>query len=140
VKGIGPKTALKRMHEWGSLDRSPPDVQAKLPANLQAIREFFLSPPVAGPEEIVTGRFRPEAVRKFLVDERDFASSRVESVVQRRRTLWRYGSRDRSDAAEQHPELRPCLDHTEIRSMDRFQDQPGTIGPEDAVVPARLVS
>ena len=83
VKGIGPKTALKRMHEWGSLDRSPPDVQAKLPANLQAIRGFFLSPPVAEPEEIVTGRFRPEEVRKFLVDERDFAASRVESVVQR---------------------------------------------------------
>src|SRR6267143_548805 len=83
VKGIGPKTALKRLHEWGSLDRSPPDVQAKLPANLQAIREFFLSPPVAEPEEIVTGRFRPEEVRKFLVDERDFAGSRVESVVQR---------------------------------------------------------
>src|SRR5882762_5050807 len=83
VKGIGPKTALKRLHEWGSLDRSPPDVQAKLPANLQDIREFFLSPPVVEPEEIVTGRLRPEEVRKFLVDERDFAASRVESVVQR---------------------------------------------------------
>src|SRR6266705_3505323 len=83
VKGIGPKTALKRLHEWGSLARSPPDFQAKLPANLQTILEFFLSPPAAEPEEIVTGRFRPEEVRKFLVDERDFAASRVESVVQR---------------------------------------------------------
>jgi flap endonuclease-1 len=83
AKGIGPKGAVKRLREWGSLDRSPPDLQATLPANLPAIRDFFLSPPVADPSKVIAGRFSPEGLRKFLCDERDFAASRVESVVQR---------------------------------------------------------
>jgi len=52
IKGIGPKGAAKRLREWGSLDRSPPDIRLKLPENLEAIRSFFLSPPTAPPEEL----------------------------------------------------------------------------------------
>jgi len=83
IKGIGPKGAAKRLREWGSLDRSPPDIRLKLPENLEATRSFFLSPPTAPPEELVSGRFSSEGIRKFLCDERDFAPARVVSVVRR---------------------------------------------------------
>jgi len=46
VKGIGPKTAVRRIREWGSLDAAPADVKAKLPATLEEIRAFFRRPPV----------------------------------------------------------------------------------------------
>src|SRR5205807_93377 len=83
VKGIGPKGAVKRVREWGGLQHAPPEVREKLPDNLDEIRTFFLAPPVFPAENIVMGRFDPEAVRKFLCDERNFAAGRVESVVQR---------------------------------------------------------
>jgi flap endonuclease-1 len=83
VKGIGPKGAVKRLLKWGALQDAPPEVLEKLPVNLDAIRAFFLAPPVSPPESVILGRFDPEAVRKFLCDERDFAPARVESIVQR---------------------------------------------------------
>jgi flap endonuclease-1 len=83
VRGIGPKGAVRRLREWGSLQHSPPDLREKLPANFEAIQSFFLSPPVAREDEVVTGQFDPDGLRKFLCDERDFASSRVELIVQR---------------------------------------------------------
>lgn len=81
VHGFGPKTALKRVREWGSLDRAPPDVQRQLPYNLAAIREFFLHPPVAGDVEVRRGRLDAEAVRRFLCDERDFSPERVNRAL-----------------------------------------------------------
>src|SRR5881296_4619642 len=36
VKGIGPKTAVKRIREWNSLDHAPPQVLAQLPEDIAA--------------------------------------------------------------------------------------------------------
>jgi len=101
VKGIGPKRAVKRLHEWGSLDRSPTDIQSKLPENLDAILSFFLSH-LSHPEKIVFGRFSSEGIRKFLCDERDFAPARVDSVVRRlsKQRVGRPRLDDFSDAPE----------------------------------------
>src|SRR3989441_2277388 len=46
VKGIGPKTAVKRIREWKSLEGAPAEVSAALPETLEAIRSFFANPPV----------------------------------------------------------------------------------------------
>ncbi len=83
VKGIGPKTAVKRVREWGSLDRAPADVAAKLPANVREIREFFLNPPVASAAELRMRAVQSEATLRFLCDERDFSPQRVRAVLDR---------------------------------------------------------
>ncbi len=83
VRGVGPVTAVRLLREHHTLSSLPSDVQRSLPDNVDAIHEFFLHPPVASPEQTVPGAFDPERLRKFLCDERDFAASRIESLVQR---------------------------------------------------------
>ncbi len=85
LKGFGPKTAVKRLQEWGSLDRAPKDIQAKLPANVNEIRSFFRRPPVVEPGDLHSGVVRPDAVLHFLCDERGFSVARVEGVLDRLR-------------------------------------------------------
>jgi flap endonuclease-1 len=83
VKGIGPKTAVKRIREWGSLERAPSQVLEALPRNREAIREFFLHPPVsADPVPAPTGVDAPATLR-FLCEERDFSQDRVVKVLRR---------------------------------------------------------
>ena len=85
VKGIGPKTAVKRLLEWGSLNHAPSEIRAQLPANLDEIRRFFLDPPVSS-DSIPAPKPPDEAgVRRFLCDERDFAERRVRGVLDRLR-------------------------------------------------------
>jgi flap endonuclease-1 len=83
VKGIGAKTAVKRIREWKSLEQAPGEVSAALPANLASIREFFAEPPVS--TETVPSMRNPDdqAVYRFLCDERNFAHDRVQKAVER---------------------------------------------------------
>jgi flap endonuclease-1 len=81
VRGFGPKTAVRRVREWGSLDAAPPDVRAQLPENLEAIRAFFLHPPVTEAVDLSRRRPDPEAVRRFLCEERDFSPDRVDRAL-----------------------------------------------------------
>ena len=85
VRGIGPKTAVKRIHEWGSLDHAPGEIAAMLPSNLEAIRAFFVNPPVSTEAVPPPGRPNEPALVRFLCDERDFAVSRIEGAVARLR-------------------------------------------------------
>ncbi len=87
VKGIGPKTAVKRVREWGSLDRAPSEVRNQLPPNLAEIRSFFLEPPVTQPGDLRPPRLQPEAVMRFLCEERGFAAPRVHGVLDRLRSV-----------------------------------------------------
>ncbi len=86
VKGIGPKTAVKRIREWGSLDRATPDARTQLPPNVDEIRRFFLDPPVSTDVSLRAPRPNPEGSLRFLCDERDFSRARVESVLARLRS------------------------------------------------------
>lgn len=83
VKGIGPKTALKRIREWGSLERAPGDVLARLPQNLEAIRAFLRDPPVDPREVPARGPVRSEATIQFLCDDRGFSRARVDVALRR---------------------------------------------------------
>jgi len=85
VKGIGPKTAVKRIREWNSLDHAPPQVLAQLPEDIAAIRAFFLNPPVST-DPVPPPRDPDEsAVYRFLCEERDFSRNRVHTALDRLR-------------------------------------------------------
>ena len=85
VKGIGPKTALKRIKDWGSLDRASAEVRRQLPDHLEAIRAFFREPPVVEPGDLAPRPVDAGGVQRFLCAERDFAAARVQSVLDRLR-------------------------------------------------------
>lgn len=85
VRGFGPKTAVKRIREWGSLERAPAEVREKMPPNLPEIRAFFLDPPVRPAEELGLRPPRDADVVRFLCGERGFSESRVRGVLQRMR-------------------------------------------------------
>jgi flap endonuclease-1 len=85
VKGIGPKTAVKRIRDWGSLDHAPPEVRRQLPDHLDEIRAFFREPPVTQTFQLATRPVDAEGVLRFLCDDRDFAASRVEAILARLR-------------------------------------------------------
>lgn len=85
VKGIGPKTAVRRLREWGSLERAPTEVRARLPPNVEEIRAFFLEPPVLDAPPPRPGTVREDVILRFLVEERDFARPRVDTVLKRLR-------------------------------------------------------
>ena len=83
VKGIGPKTAVKRIREWGSLDQAPPEVRRQLPDHLDEIRAFFRDPPVTVAFQLATRPVDADGVLRFLCDDRDFAASRVAPILAR---------------------------------------------------------
>jgi flap endonuclease-1 len=81
VKGIGPKTAVARIREWGSLERAPAEVRAKISEDVDAIRAFFLNPPVEEHVDLRRQAPQPEAIRRFLCDEREFSRARVDAAL-----------------------------------------------------------
>ncbi len=85
VKGIGPKTAGKRIREWGSLDHAPLDIRSQLPQGLEGIRAFFFEPPVDASSLPRPGRVDAERAKRFLCEERDFSESRVSQSLTRLR-------------------------------------------------------
>lgn len=99
IKGIGPKTAVRRVREWGSLDAAPSEIRGRLPANVDEIRAFFVYPPVAANAELRYRPVREADVVRFLCDERGFSADRVIPMVRRLaaasvrvRTLDEFGS------------------------------------------------
>jgi len=89
VKGIGPKTAVKRIREWGSLDRAPAEVRSLLPDRLDEIRAFFLNPPIVEAVDMTSPPLNGAGVMRFLCEERDFSPNRVEAVIGRLRAVRR---------------------------------------------------
>src|SRR5207247_973873 len=85
LRGFGPKTAVKRIREWKSLRQAPAGVSAALPSTVDAIRSFFLNPPVSTEKVPGWGSVDERALHRFLCDERDFSHGRVEKVVERLR-------------------------------------------------------
>ena len=95
VKGIGPKTAVKRMKESGSLENLPPEIRGKLPPNFPAIRDYFLHPEVNEAPDVQKSRLDVDAAIAFLCSERDFARDRVGKALDRlSKSAWRVKTLD----------------------------------------------
>ncbi|MFH0927453.1 MAG: flap endonuclease-1 [Candidatus Micrarchaeota archaeon] len=92
VYGIGPKKALKLVHNAKSFEqaisRLPESAKAKMNEgeiegleSWQQIEEFFLKPPVSACSQIP--KFEPDEQKaiSFLVDEFDFSQDRIERTI-----------------------------------------------------------
>jgi flap endonuclease-1 len=82
VKGIGPKTALKLIKKYGSIEEDIPELEnVKFPAEPKRIREIFLNPKVTDNYKLEWGEPNIEGVVNFLCRERDFSENRVRNAL-----------------------------------------------------------
>jgi len=83
VKGIGPKTALKIVAKYRTLQRVLENVEWIDEISAEEIYEFFLKPPVVNKYGLEWKQVDTDEMIKFMVDEHDFSRERVEKVIER---------------------------------------------------------
>jgi flap endonuclease-1 len=84
IKGLGPKTALKLIKEYGSLEKAVPHVEnAEFPVEPQRIREIFLHPKVIDNYRLEWKEPDVEGVVDFICRGRDFSEDRVEKALEK---------------------------------------------------------
>jgi flap endonuclease-1 len=88
IRGIGPKTALKLVKEYPTLEVLRPHIEEKFitgdyswdfyfPTEAEDIMEYFKNPPFDETKEIKFNRVDQKAITEFLVDERGFNADNV---------------------------------------------------------------
>lgn len=86
VKGIGPKTALKLIKSYGSIERITeiPGLKELIPDDLLAeVRSIFLKPNVVDVGNLEWRQIDEEGVVSFLCGERNFSEDRVRNAIRR---------------------------------------------------------
>lgn len=84
VKGIGPKTALKLIKKYGSIEEAIPNIKnAEFPVEPKRIKEIFLHPKVTDRYTLEWRDPDMEGVIQFLCGEKDFSVERVRKALTR---------------------------------------------------------
>jgi len=89
IRGIGPKTALKLIHEYGDIENLVKNVKKyKVPQedwieNLKNVRKLFKEPLVDKDIEFTFNEINVEGLLDFLVEEKGFNKDRVLRVIDR---------------------------------------------------------
>ena len=95
IRGIGPKTGLKLIKEYGTIEAVCEAKEKEVPERLDEIRELFMNHPISG-ELPPSGMVDEDALRKFLIDERDFSERRVERALDRMKGAGRMRTKGQS--------------------------------------------
>jgi len=96
LKGVGPKTALSLIKNYGKIENLPIEIRATLEVqNYKEVRRFFLEPEVTTDYTLRYGDLQEDELYRFLCDQRDFSHERVETVIQRMKTF--YASRKQTE-------------------------------------------
>jgi len=86
IKGLGPKTALKLVKEYGNIENALPHLKnAEFPVEHQRIRDIFLEPTVTDNYKIEPKEPDVEDVVNFICRERDFSEDRVRKAIEKMR-------------------------------------------------------
>lgn len=91
VKGVGPKTALKIVKKYKTLDKVMENVDWTSDVPAEKIYNFFLNPPVIEEYEIEWKEPDADKLKEFMVKEHDFSLERVEKVIERLQNAWTKG-------------------------------------------------
>ena len=84
IEGLGPKTALKLVKQYGNLETALPHIEnASFPVEPEQIREIFLRPEVTDIYELEWRKADEEGIVDFLVRQKDFSEDRVRKALRR---------------------------------------------------------
>ncbi len=90
VRGVGPKTALKLITKYRSIENLPKEISAKITGEYAKVREIYLNPETISEYSLAYGPLREEELFQFLCDQRDFAHGRVATVVHRMKAVYEF--------------------------------------------------
>jgi flap endonuclease-1 len=84
IKGIGPKTGLKLIKEYGTIEAVCSAKDKDVPERLDEIREVFRNHPVVeiADSDLVQGDVNVEGLKKFLVEDRQFSLKRFDNAME----------------------------------------------------------
>ena len=97
IKGVGPKTALKLVKKYGSLERIIEENGYEIP-HYKEIKDIFLNPPVVDSYKLEWRGFDEEKLLEFLCDEHDFSRDRVMSAIDKMREFKKFREQRSLDA------------------------------------------
>jgi flap endonuclease-1 len=84
IKGLGPKTALKLIKQYGTLENALPNIKnATFPVEPNCIREIFLHPEVTDNYKIEWREPDEAGLIDFLCREKEFSEERVKKSLDR---------------------------------------------------------
>jgi len=81
IRGVGPKTALKIIKEYGSLEKAVEAGAIEVTFDIKAVRDLFLRPQVTDDYVIEFKQPSEERVIEILVEEFDFSRERVKKAL-----------------------------------------------------------
>ncbi|RLE54243.1 MAG: flap endonuclease-1 [Candidatus Methanomethylicota archaeon] len=82
IKGIGPKKALKLIRIYGSAEKVIKALNVQVDFDIEAIRNFFLNPPVTNQYSITVNEPKIGEIKTYLMS-RQFNAQRVEKALER---------------------------------------------------------
>ncbi len=82
VEGLGPKKSYKIIKEYGSIERAVSEGVIE-GFEFEAIKDFFLKPPISDDYELKWNTPADSEVLGFLCDERDFSPERVMGALEK---------------------------------------------------------
>lgn len=88
LRGVGPKTALKLVKEYKRIENLPTKFRSNLSPTYLRVRELFLNPETTSNYRIGYGRLQEDMLFDFLCDQRDFDRKRVETIVERMKSVY----------------------------------------------------
>jgi flap endonuclease-1 len=84
IPGIGPKTALKLIRQYGSLEAALPNIKnATFPCNPKEIREIFLHPQVTDNYKLEWKDPDEQGIIDFMCHEKEFGEERIKKSIER---------------------------------------------------------
>ncbi len=83
IKGIGPKTGLKLIREFGTIEEVCAAKDKEIPERLEEIREIFLNHPASDEPIPNPGMCDEAGLREMLVDGHDFSERRIGRALNR---------------------------------------------------------
>jgi flap endonuclease-1 len=89
IKGIGPKTGLKLIKEYGTLEAVCEVKEKEIPENIEEIREIFHNHPINVDSLPSGGIVNEKELRRFLQDERGFSDARLKRALDRMKSVGR---------------------------------------------------